>query len=57
MNRSIGVDGKIGKLSCPVPADSAASEAMQAKNDALVGEGPARVGAKTSTLFRGVRGS
>src|SRR5208282_2123781 len=57
MHRSVGSNRKIGKLSCAVTADSAASEAMEAKDDVLVGEVPAGIGAKASAFFRGVVGS
>src|SRR5208282_2012400 len=57
MQRSVGINRKIGKLSCPVTSDSAATKAMQAKNDVLIGEVPAGVGAKASAFFRSVVGS
>src|SRR5208283_5167111 len=57
MNRSVGIDCNIGEPSCAVTANSAASEAMQAKKDVFVVESPAGVGAKASTFFRGVIGA
>ena len=54
---SVGMNRDIGELSGAVTAYSAASEAMQTKNNVLVVEVPAGIGAKASTVFRGVIGS
>jgi hypothetical protein len=57
MNRSVRVNGKIGELGGAVASDAAASETMQAKNDVLVGEGPAGISADAAAFFRGIVGS
>ena len=54
---SVRIHRDIGKRSGAVTAYTAAAEAMQTKNNMLVVEVPAGVGAKASTVFRGVIGS
>src|SRR5580700_854389 len=57
MECSVAVNRKIRKLGCPITAHSTASETMQTKNDVLVVEVPARVGADSPTVLGSVEGS